>query len=100
MQEQEVIQVLKEWIPELELMARYNDDSLSYRRYSAIDEVIKKFKEQRPRAKCILAGHNPNFSPFDNSNKYILKCSNCLSEVLDNFMYCPMCGADMRGEEE
>ena len=54
-------------------------------------------KPQRPKAKIILVGNNPNFSPFDNSNKDILKCSNCLNEVLDSFMYCPMCGSEMRG---
>lgn len=70
--------------------------------FSAPNMTVTEFIEalpfvqlQRPNAKFILVGNNPNFSPFDNSSKYILKCSNCLNKVLDSFMYCPNCGAKM-----
>lgn len=74
------------------------DNSIKINR--ALDMAIKALEEQRPKAKFILAGHNPNFSPFDNSNRYILKCSNCFGEVLDSFKYCQNCGARMEGDED
>lgn len=43
----EIIKVFEEWMPELELMAKYNDSALAYQRYSAVEDTIKALKEDR-----------------------------------------------------
>lgn len=48
----EELKVLKDWLPECELMARYNDNSIDYQRYSALDMAIKAL-EQQPCEDCI-----------------------------------------------
>lgn len=44
----EIIKIYEEWIPELELLARYNDNNVcDYLRYNAVAETIKLLKEYR-----------------------------------------------------
>lgn len=63
MTNEQSLKILKEWLPELELMARYNDDSLSYQRYSAIDDAIKFIEShQYPHDKCMKC---VEFSEFE-----------------------------------
>lgn len=41
MTREEQIKVLKDWKPELELMAKYNSNSIDYQRYTALEMAIK-----------------------------------------------------------
>ena len=50
MNREELIKALKDWKPELELLAKYNDNSIDYQRYRALDETIKTL-EQIPNLK-------------------------------------------------
>jgi len=47
MTREEQIKVLKDWKPELELMAKYNSNSIDYQRYTALEMAIK-ILEQGP----------------------------------------------------
>ena len=40
------LRTLKEWMPELELMAKYNTNPIDYQRYSAIDMTIKSLEQE------------------------------------------------------
>ncbi len=46
MTKEERIKTLKEWMPELELMAKYNNNPIDYQRYSAIDMTIKSSEQE------------------------------------------------------
>lgn len=46
MTKEERIKTLKEWMPELELMAKYNTNPIDYQRYSAIDMTIKSLEQE------------------------------------------------------
>ena len=46
MNREELIKVLKDWKPELELMAKYNDNSIDYQRYRALDETTKALEQE------------------------------------------------------
>lgn len=37
----EAVKVIKEWLPELELMARYNTSSIDYQRYKALNTALE-----------------------------------------------------------
>lgn len=47
MTDEEAKKVLKAWMPELELMAKYNNGSLDYQRYSAVCVAIERLTEKR-----------------------------------------------------
>lgn len=46
MTKEELMKVLKDWKPELELMAKYNDNSIDYQRYSALESAIKVLEHE------------------------------------------------------
>lgn len=46
MTREEQIKVLKDWKPELELMAKYNSNSIDYQRYTALEMVIKALEQE------------------------------------------------------
>ena len=45
MTREEQIKVLKDWKPELELMAKYNSNSIDYQRYTALEMAIKVLEQ-------------------------------------------------------
>lgn len=45
MTREEQIKVLKDWKPELELMAKYNSNSIDYQRYIALEMAIKALEQ-------------------------------------------------------
>lgn len=45
MTREEQIKVLKDWKPELELMAKYNSNSIDYQRYTALEMAIKALEQ-------------------------------------------------------
>ena len=54
----EELKVLKDWLPECELMARYNDNSIDYQRYSALDTAIKALETASCiKEKCAYCPH-------------------------------------------
>ena len=58
--------------------------------HKAVDMAVKALEAQET---AHFVGHeNPNYSPFDDSPKILLLCSECGSAVLSVFNYCPMCG--------
>lgn len=69
------------------------DNHLVKRMQSALDRAIQALKE-RPTAHFIRY-INHNYSPFDNSPEYIMKCSNCGCVLSEGAFYCPTCGAKM-----
>ena len=42
----------------------------------------------------LVGFENPNYSPFDNSPRILMTCSNCGNAVLSVYRYCPMCGME------
>lgn len=42
----QMLKVFKDWMPELELVARYNANSIDYDRYSMINNVIKALEQE------------------------------------------------------
>jgi len=46
MTREEQIKVLKDWKPELELMAKYNSNSIDYQRYTALEMAIKVLEQE------------------------------------------------------
>lgn len=54
--------------------------------------------QERPTAHFIRY-INHNYSPFDNSPEYIMRCSNCGCALSEGAFYCPTCGAKMEEEE-
>ena len=42
----QMLKVFKDWMPELELVARYNANSIAYDRYSMIYNVIKALEQE------------------------------------------------------
>ena len=66
------------------------DNPIVQKMQSALDMAIKALESQET---AHFVGHeNPNYSPFDDSPKILLLCSECGSAVLSLFNYCPMCG--------
>ena len=41
----EAVKVIKEWMPELELMARYNTSSIDYQRYKALNTALEALEK-------------------------------------------------------
>lgn len=48
--------------------------------------------------KWIFVGHNPSFSPFDDSPDKFYKCSNCGYITGRKTPYCPICGSKEKKE--
>lgn len=55
--------------------------------------------QERPTAHFIRY-INHNYSPFDNSPEYIMRCSNCGGALSEGAFYCPNCGAKMEEVDE
>lgn len=51
MNEKEMLRVFKDWISELELMARYNDRAVDYERFSAVESVIELLEKRKTDGK-------------------------------------------------
>ena len=51
-------------------------------------------EQERPTAHFVRY-INHNYSPFDNSPEYIMRCSNCGGALSEGAFYCPNCGAKM-----
>lgn len=87
MTREEQIKVLKDWKPELELMAKYNSNSIDYQRYTALDMAIKAL-EQEPKTGhwemcedadgiygvCDICGTDADFTHYGKAYPY---CPNC-----------------------
>lgn len=55
-------------------------------------------EQERPTAHFVRY-INHNYSPFDNSPEYIMRCSNCGGALSEGAFYCPNCGAKMEENE-
>ena len=90
--EEEAIEQLKH----MKMFIGYDAENLMVKRMqSALDMAIKAL-EERPTAHFIRY-INHNYSPFDNSPEYIMRCSNCGCALSEGAFYCPNCGAKMEG---
>ena len=72
MTREEQIKVLKDWKPELELMAKYNSNSIDYQRYTALDMAIKALEQQpcedairRADAEALFRNARSKLNPSD-----------------------------------
>lgn len=88
MTREEILKVLKNWMPELELAAGYNTKSILDDRYNAIYTVIKKLEQEPKTGRWIDTGSGQ-------------QCSECgeIQYGYDNYRrYCAYCGAKMESE--
>ena len=93
MTREEQIKVLKDWKPELELMAKYNSNSIDYQRYTALEMAINALEQEPRKGHWIVEIWN---------NREHHTCSEC-NHVVDYepcYHYCPFCGAKMESEEK
>ena len=91
MTREEQIKVLKDWKPELELMAKYNSNSIDYQRYTALEMAINALEQEPRKGHWIVEIWN---------NREHHTCSEC-NHVVDYepcYHYCPFCGAKMESE--
>ena len=88
----EAVKVIKEWLPELELMARYNTSSIDYQRYKALNTAIKAL-EQEPKTGYWMHW----ISHYEEDEKVgWYECDRCHTERAFKTKFCPDCGAKMQ----
>lgn len=84
---------------------RMNDDTIS--RQAAIDAIDRAVTKEAARWSLQelpsaerLGRWETEIRPEYDGKHATYACSVCGNMALDEFAYCPNCGADMRGEEE
>lgn len=82
----EAVKVIKEWLPELELMARYNTSSIDYQRYKALNTAIEALEKEQK------TGH---WIETDSDDACWYMCSECHRRTDETSDYCSNCGCAM-----
>jgi len=80
----EMLKVFKDWMPELELVARYNANSIDYDRYSMINNVIKAL-EQESCENCI--SRHAVLETIDNRIEQIKKDANEINKSYSHLSF-------------